>query len=414
LDLPGALLFEAGKDTSMTECRKPGGKCRKIEDIIEYYAVRDSAIILNVHNGMMDFSADYGMTLGKKYDPTGSRTVGVIAKTDTGWTDSDLRDPKNEDGILSTLEIHPNFFAITGQKQETIKDGVPVSKTIKEEEIFFNSVPELQPYKGRLGTPALRKELARRFHKEILRKMRLFKMQGSNFTKALEHEKDLLKEMTPPPPTDANIIFTEYLQDGILEPWQEHVELKTRRGLAAIEQDSFLIKKLTEFASQIRVPGDDDDDEGEEPIEYPLAGLKKENFDVCKLNCGAPKSTKGGNTNNILDVGPCQGKLFGAEIDALVGPVKTIFDDLFHGLFEWSTQGDGYERWMSRYPEIMPVLEQALKLNLHKAFHNATAFVLKSLNFEREIQWTQLTTPHILKGGGYIGNVQRSGPFATR
>lgn len=131
IDLPGITripLFGSDQPKNIEEITKE--MCTK-------YCQESSTIILCVIPANVDISTSEALSMARKLDPTGDRTIGVITKLD-------LMDPgTNAKNLLegSDVALKNGYIALKNRSQQDLNDKLPIKVASQKEMTFFRSHP---------------------------------------------------------------------------------------------------------------------------------------------------------------------------------------------------------------------------------------------------------------------------------
>ena len=145
IDLPGLTMV------ACTDQGQPKDIKTQIRSLVTSYIKKPKTIILAVIQARTDVEADLGLDLIKEYDPSGSRTIGVLTKVDLMNTNNDISDYL-KNNISSDLKLRYGYFAIRN-KGSSEADSIP--QILEGERVYFDQHPiysKLEPrYKSQLG-----------------------------------------------------------------------------------------------------------------------------------------------------------------------------------------------------------------------------------------------------------------------
>lgn len=107
VDLPGHVVNLVDGQTEETK--------RNVEDLIVKYASDPHTIIMCVSNGASDLAGCNGISLAKKCDPEGNRTIGVLTKSDLALPSEIVKALKNEG---HTVKFKNGFHALINRNKK--------------------------------------------------------------------------------------------------------------------------------------------------------------------------------------------------------------------------------------------------------------------------------------------------------
>ena len=154
VDLPGLTAV------ACTDQGQPPDIKEKIEKLIGKFASQESTLILAILPGRADLEADMGLELVKRYDPSGTRTVGVLTKLDLMNDAGDVvRYLENK--VSKDLQLKHGYFAVKN-RNSTEKDTLSVEEGLDKERLYFqnHSLLSRDILKQRVGSPSLKRYLA--------------------------------------------------------------------------------------------------------------------------------------------------------------------------------------------------------------------------------------------------------------
>ncbi len=154
IDLPGLTAV------ACTDQGQPPDIKDKIERLVGKFASQESTLILAILPGRADLEADMGLEIVKKYDPAGTRTVGVLTKLDLMNDAGDIiRYLENK--VSKDLQLKHGYFAVKNRNSNE-KDTLSVEEGLDKERLYFQNHPLLSrdTLKQRVGSPSLKRYLA--------------------------------------------------------------------------------------------------------------------------------------------------------------------------------------------------------------------------------------------------------------
>lgn len=215
------------------------GQVQNIEEVTKEmsnkYIKDPRTIIIPVCAGNQDLSTSDGLSLAKKVDPKGHRTLGVITKVDImdrGTSGAKLLEQP-------TIKLRHGYVAVKNRSQDDINNHVSVKTAIEEEKNWFDSKTE---YKGVLdlcGSKVLAEKLSTLLYESILTHL-------PNIRKEIKYQiektgKELIALGEPFPKDESYKVF--YMHN-LIEELSRGVD-NFSKGLAQIEETNF--KMLSEF-----------------------------------------------------------------------------------------------------------------------------------------------------------------------
>ncbi len=154
VDLPGLTAV------ACTDQGQPPDIKDKIERLVGGFASQESTLILAILPGRADLEADMGLEIVKKYDPRGTRTVGVLTKLDLMNDAGDVV-KYLENKVSRDLQLKHGYFAVKNRNSQE-KDTLSVEEGLEKEKDYFQNHPILSrnTLKLRVGSPSLKRYLA--------------------------------------------------------------------------------------------------------------------------------------------------------------------------------------------------------------------------------------------------------------
>jgi len=147
VDLPGVVRNAVmGQDENIVE---------QLQDMVETYIKNENCIILAVSPAIEDIANSDALSLARKYDPKGERTVGVLTKLDMMDKGTDALEML--EGRYYPLKL--GYVGVVNRSQKDIKDGTPMRVAHAEEKKFFDAHPGYMHMSARMGTAFLAKTL---------------------------------------------------------------------------------------------------------------------------------------------------------------------------------------------------------------------------------------------------------------
>ncbi len=154
VDLPGLTAV------ACTDQGQPPDIKDKIERLVGKFASQESTLILAILPGRADLEADMGLEIVKKYDPSGTRTVGVLTKLDLMNDAGDVV-KYLENKVSKDLQLKHGYFAVKNRNSNE-KDTLSVEEGLEKERTYFQNHPLLSrdTLRLRVGSPSLKRYLA--------------------------------------------------------------------------------------------------------------------------------------------------------------------------------------------------------------------------------------------------------------
>lgn len=120
------------------------------------YCQEDRTIILCVIPANADMSTSQGLDLARKWDPDGTRTLGVITKIDIMDRGTDA----SKMILNQEIPLRLGYVGIKNRSQEDINNKVKVSIALNKEEEYFRNHSVYRNIDPRyMGTRSLTKRL---------------------------------------------------------------------------------------------------------------------------------------------------------------------------------------------------------------------------------------------------------------
>ena len=144
IDLPGLMKVPVGE--------QPADIVKQTKNLIESYTKKDSCIILAVTPANIDLATSDALSIAKKMDPKGIRTLGVLTKLDLMDEGTDASD------ILkgNVFSLRRGFIGIVNRSQKDIDGRKTIAEAHADETTFFQNH---EAYRGlpkkNMGTRAL-------------------------------------------------------------------------------------------------------------------------------------------------------------------------------------------------------------------------------------------------------------------
>ena len=133
IDIPGIThMCSDGVQSNIHEVTK---------NMVESYIKDPNMVILVVIPATDDFGNAEALKLAKEYDPHGTRTLGVVTKSDLVKSDSDIVQRIKMEGKNIQLEL--GFIALRCRTPSEVKNGVTRGEAMGAEESLFNTHPLL-------------------------------------------------------------------------------------------------------------------------------------------------------------------------------------------------------------------------------------------------------------------------------
>jgi len=147
VDLPGLTRNPVG-DQSETVMED-------IKAMVEEFVKKENCIILAVSPATDDIANSEALAIARRYDPQGTRTVGVMTKLDLMDAGTDAADMLQ--GKVYPLKL--GYVGVVNRSQKDIKDKKPMKAAHAEEKRYFESHPAYMHMASRMGTAHLSKVL---------------------------------------------------------------------------------------------------------------------------------------------------------------------------------------------------------------------------------------------------------------
>ncbi|ARF10282.1 dynamin family protein [Hokovirus HKV1] len=153
IDLPG-LTMVACEDKG-----QPVDIKERIENLVSSYIIQPKTIIIAVMQARADLETDLGLALVKKYDKSGSRTIGVLTKPDLMNQDSHVGDYLLNK-ISKNLMLNYGYYLL---KNRNDIQEIDILTGFKLETEYFNAHNEYKKslYKPKLGINNLTNNLTK-------------------------------------------------------------------------------------------------------------------------------------------------------------------------------------------------------------------------------------------------------------
>lgn len=160
------------------------------------YCIEDRTIILSVIPANADMSTSQGLDLARKWDPEGSRTLGVITKIDIMDRGTDA----SKMIMNQEIPLRLGYVGIKNRSQEDINNKVKVSVALNKEEEYFRNHPVYRNIDPRhVGTRSLTKKLTEVLERNINKHLRSILKEINE--KARECE-DVIRSLGQPLPKE--------------------------------------------------------------------------------------------------------------------------------------------------------------------------------------------------------------------
>lgn len=160
------------------------------------YCTEERTIILAVIPANADMATSQGLDLARKWDPEGTRTLGVITKIDImdRGTDASAMIMNRE------IPLKLGYVGIKNRSQEDINNKVVVSVALNKEDEYFKGHPIYRNLDTRyLGTRSLTKRLTEVLEKNINKHLRSILNEVNEKAKECEA---VIKSLGDPLPKD--------------------------------------------------------------------------------------------------------------------------------------------------------------------------------------------------------------------
>jgi len=147
VDLPGLTRNPVGGQSETI--------VEDIKAMVETYIKNENCIILAVSPATDDMANSEALAIARKYDPQGTRTVGVLTKLD-------LMDAGTDAVEMLQGRVYPlklGYVGVVNRSQKAIKDKVLMKVAHAEEKKYFESSPSYMHMASRMGTAYLSKTL---------------------------------------------------------------------------------------------------------------------------------------------------------------------------------------------------------------------------------------------------------------
>lgn len=157
IDLPGLVAIPVGD--------APLDIKEQIEKMVLNYITKPNCLILSVTQANVSFATNNALTLVRKIDPVGDRTIGVITKLDL------MDKGENARKVLEnkTFPLRRGYVGVVNRSQKDIDDKKPIADALKyEHEFFRENYPEIA---YRMGTPHLKRMLNQELTEHIREKL---------------------------------------------------------------------------------------------------------------------------------------------------------------------------------------------------------------------------------------------------
>lgn len=188
IDLPGITKISVGNQIQDIE--------KVTIEMAKRYCGEDRTIILAVIPANADMATSQGLDLARKWDPDGSRTLGVITKIDImdRGTDASAMILNRE------IPLKLGYVGIKNRSQEDINNKVKVGEALNKEDEYFKNHQVYRNIDPRyLGTRSLTKRLTQVLEKNINKHLRSILNEVNEKAKECEA---VIKSLGEPLPKD--------------------------------------------------------------------------------------------------------------------------------------------------------------------------------------------------------------------
>lgn len=153
IDLPGITRNPIGDQPADIEMQ--------VRELCEKYCSNSRALILAVTAANTDLANSDGLSVAKKVDPRGERTIGVITKLDL------MDEGTDASAILSNrlIPLKLGYIGMVNRSQKEINTKTSVQDSRKKEKQFFTTHPSYD--ERRMGTEYLTQELSKLLYHHI-------------------------------------------------------------------------------------------------------------------------------------------------------------------------------------------------------------------------------------------------------
>lgn len=160
------------------------------------YCAEERTIILAVIPANADMATSQGLDLARKWDPEGTRTLGVITKID-------IMDRGTDAAAMITnreIPLKLGYVGIKNRSQEDINNKVRVAEALNKEDEYFRGHPVYRNLDPKfLGTRSLTKRLTEVLEKNINKHLRSILNEVNEKAKECEA---VIKSLGDPLPQD--------------------------------------------------------------------------------------------------------------------------------------------------------------------------------------------------------------------
>lgn len=177
VDLPGITKVPVGDQPVDIE--------QQIKEMVTQFVSRDNCLILAVSPANVDLANSDALKVAKEFDPSGSRTIGVITKLDLLEEGSDARN------ILENklLPLRRGYVGVVNRSQRDIDGNKDIKAALAGERRFFLGHPAYRHMADKMGTPYLQKVLNQQLTNHI--KDTLPELRSKLQKQMLDMEKDV-------------------------------------------------------------------------------------------------------------------------------------------------------------------------------------------------------------------------------
>lgn len=160
------------------------------------YCTEERTIILAVIPANADMSTSQGLDLARKWDPEGTRTLGVITKIDIMDRGTDA----SKMILNQEIPLRLGYVGIKNRSQEDINNKVKVREALNKEEEYFRCHGVYRNLDPRyLGTRSLTKRLTDVLERNINKHLRSILKEVNEKAKECE---DVIRSLGQPLPKD--------------------------------------------------------------------------------------------------------------------------------------------------------------------------------------------------------------------
>lgn len=256
VDLPGLTM------TALTDQGQPRDIKMQVRQMITKYIEQERTIILMVCPARMDLEADPALELVKEFDPTGSRTIGVLTKVDLMNDGTDVRKYLLGE-VPADLQLQLGYFAIRNRTPaETGKHGgtaISVREGFATEDAYFSKHPVYGAQRAllqeRLTTPTLTRFLSKVLLEHLKRHMPSIVSEVAQLLEATERR---LGSMGQAVPSDegsrvgmVQALVAGFCRDYVGSLTEKRADVKTGRRIKdAFSKLQLQLRELTPFDAE--------------------------------------------------------------------------------------------------------------------------------------------------------------------